>query len=87
MCFVLQDKVRQKFFSLTELTEQGNMSAGVVSLGCESDPSQEPDSIVRVTRGDTGPFWMDRQETVNLEEQETEFCVYLAAFMSDVMAL
>lgn len=57
------------------------MSAGVVSLSCESDPSQESDSVVRVTTGYTGPFWMDRQETVNLEEQEPEFCVFTSPLL------
>lgn len=57
------------------------MSAGVVSLGCESDPSQESDSVVRVTMGCAGPFWMDRQETVNLEEQDPEFCVFTSQLL------
>lgn len=57
------------------------MSAGVVSLGCESEPSQESDSVVRVTTGCTGPFWMDRPETVNLEEQEPEFCVFTSQLL------
>lgn len=76
ICFVIQDKVRWKFLSLTELPEQGDMSTGVVSLGCESDSSQESDSVGRFTTGNTGPFWKDRQETVNLEEREPEFCVF-----------
>lgn len=62
--------------SLTKLTAQGKGSAGVVSLGCESNPSQESDSRLRVTTGYAGPFWMDRQETVNLEKQEPKLCMF-----------
>lgn len=57
------------------------MSAGVVSLGCECDPSQDSDSVVRVTTGHTGPFWMDGQEAVNLEEQEPEFSVFTSQLL------
>lgn len=57
------------------------MSAGVVSLGCESELSQESDGAVRVTTGYTGPFWMDRQETVKLGEQQPGFCVFTSQFL------
>lgn len=52
------------------------MSAGAVSLGWESEPSQESDSAAGFTTGNTGPFRMDRQETVKLEEQEPELRVF-----------
>lgn len=70
------------------------VSIGVISLGCETnvsnvpDPNQESDSGTGVTRGYIGPLWMDRQGTVNLEDQEPEFCVFTSlAFTSDVTTL
>lgn len=63
------------------LTSQGKVSAGVVSLGCQSEPSQESDSRVRVTTGYAGPLWMDRQEAVNLEEQEPGLCVFTSLLL------
>lgn len=50
----------------------------VVSLGCETnvsnvpDPNQESDSGTGVAGGYTRPLWMNRQGTVNLEDQEPE---------------
>lgn len=73
--------------SLTELTAQCSKSIGVTSLGCETnvsnvpDPNQESDSGVRVTRGYVGPLWMNRQGTVNLEDQEPMFCVFTSLLL------
>lgn len=63
------------------------MSIGVISLGCEtnvsnvSDPSQESDSGTGVARGYTGPLWMDRQGTVNLQNQEPELHVFTSLLL------
>lgn len=72
---------------LTELTAQCSVSIGVISLGCETnvsnvpDPNQESDSGTGVTRGNIGPLWMDRQGTVNLEDQEPELCVFTSLLL------
>lgn len=90
ICFVLQHKVRKTHFPsslLTELTAQCSMSIGLISLGCETnvsnvpDPNQESDSGAGVTRGCSGPLWMDRRGTVNLEDQEPEFCVFTSLLL------
>lgn len=70
--------------SLTKLTAQGEGSTGVVSLGRESNPSQESDSRLRVTMGYAEPFWMDRQETVNPEVQEPK--LYMFTSLLQVMS-
>lgn len=68
--------------SLTELAAQWSVSIGLISLGCETnvsnvpDPNQESDSATGVAGGYIRPLWMDRQGTVNLEDQEPEFCVF-----------
>lgn len=89
ICFVLQHEAKKKknphifpSSSLTELAAQWSVSIWLISLGCETnvsnvpDPNQESDSASGVTRGYIRPLWMDRQGTVNLEDQEPEFCVF-----------
>lgn len=89
LCVTAQSEKKHIFpsSSLTELTAQCSVSIGVISLGCETnvsnvpDPNQESDSGTEVTRGYTGPLWMDRQGTVNLEDQEPEFCVFTSLLL------
>lgn len=73
--------------SLTELTAQCSVSIGVISLGCETnvsnvpDPDQESDSGTGVAGGYTGPLLVDRQGTVNLEDQEPELHVFTSLLL------
>lgn len=89
LCVTAQSEKKQIFpsSSLTELTAQCSVSIGVISLGCETnvsnvpDPNQESDSGTGVTRGYIGPLCMDRQGTVNLEDQEPELRVFTSLLL------